>query len=85
METKSIITGFARSKASANHWVVFTAVRQKDAFTGLDKEIRRTYICVNDYKFADFIKKECILTLEKSPVLNQMVCTRIQKGEGYGK
>lgn len=83
METiiKSIITGFARAKDSADHWVVFTITRQQDAFTGLDKEVKRTYICVNSYKFSDFLKKECVLTLAKSPVLNKLVCTSIKKGE----
>ena len=82
METiKSIITGFARAKDSAEHWVVFTTIRQQDTFTGLDKEFKRAYICVNSYKFSEFLKKECVLTLEKSPVLNKLVCTGIKKGE----
>ena len=82
---KTIITGFARAKDSASHWVVFTATRQHDDFTGLDKEIKRAYICVNDYSFKDFIHQEVILTLAKSPVLNKLVCVSIKKGESNGK
>ena len=84
---KSIITGFAKHSASPDHFVVFTTTYQQDDLTGLSLAVKRAYICVNTHYFKDFVKKECVLTLETSPKLKKDVCIDIrlssEKGEEY--
>lgn len=77
----SIVRGFASAKEDANHYVVFTTTTVVDEFTGLNKIVKRAYICLNSFYFKDYMNKECTLVLEYSDKLKKHICVDIKVKE----
>ena len=86
--TNCCITGFATSKDFSNHKVVFVREVITDEVTGLDKEIKSTYLCNQSFHFIDFISNysqnkiiKVQLLLKLSEKLGKYVVVDIRKGE----
>ena len=79
MINRVTITGFALSEKHEGYKVIFTKTKVKDPIFELDKEVRRTYVCLKSYLFTDFIGKEVDIELTKSPKTGELVVTAIKE------
>lgn len=78
-KVQCVLTGFADSKKYEGKKVIFTKVTVKDEVFGIDKEVRRTYTCIQSWLFSSFIGSKVELELTEAPTTGEYVVTAIKE------